>query len=289
MARRSVLFTPGDRPEMLRSAPESAADVLVFDLEDAVAPGRKDDARSTIVEVLDEDAFDPEAELCVRVNPVDAGGRADVEALGPMANVLDSLLLPKAAAGSEIRALAGCCREHGVDPTVLALIESAPGVLSAAEIAQARATDALVFGAEDLAADIGATRTDEGTEVAYARQQVVLAARAHDVAAIDTVYTDFEDIDGLAADASRAVQFGYDGKLAIHPNQVQPINEAFTPARERIEWARRVLDARDDAREADRAVFRVDDEMIDAPLIAQAEQIAERARAAGVFDGTDGE
>jgi len=286
MARRSVLFTPGDRSEMLRSTPESAADVLVFDLEDAVAPERTDEARATITEVLGDDTFDPDAELCIRVNPLDAGGRADVETLGTVADAVDSVMLPKATGGAEVRALASCCRNHGVDPTVLALVESAAGVLSAAEIAAARATDALIFGAEDLAADLGATRTEEGTEVQYARQQVVLAARAHDVGAIDTVFTEFEDTDGLITAAAQAVQLGYDGKLAIHPKQVEPINDAFTPDRERIEWAKRVLDAREAATADDRAVFRIDDEMIDAPLIAQAEQIVERARAADALEST---
>jgi citrate lyase subunit beta/citryl-CoA lyase len=287
MARRSVLFTPGDRPEMLRSAPESGADVLVFDLEDAIAPGNKEAARRTVVDVLEDDAFDPDVECCVRVNPVDAGAQRDVTALGPVADTIDSIMLPKTAASSEIRTLAGHCRDHGLDPAILALIESATGVLAAPEIAASRATDALVFGAEDLAADLGASRTAEGDEIQYAQQRVVLAASAHDVDAIDTVYTDFEDTDGLATAAARAVQYGYDGKMAIHPAQVQPINDAFTPDQDRIDWARQVLEARDTAEEADRGVFEVDGEMIDAPLIAQAQQIVERARAADRLDSSD--
>jgi len=102
----------------------------------------------------------------------------------------------------------------------------------------------LVFGAEDLAADVGATRTDEGTEVLYAREHVVLAAGAADIDAIDTVYTDFSDADGLREEAAFALTLGYDGKLAIHPAQVEPINAAFTPDPEKVEWAETVLDAR---------------------------------------------
>jgi citrate lyase subunit beta/citryl-CoA lyase len=284
MTRRSVLFTPGDQPEMLRSAPDSGADVLVFDLEDAVAPGQKEQARTTVVDVLDDDEFDPDAECCVRVNPIDAGANLDVEALGDAAETTDSIMLPKTASSSEIRRLASHCREHGLSPTVLALIESAAGVLAAPEIAASRATDALVFGAEDLAADLGARRTPEGDEVRYAQQRVVLAASAHGVDAVDTVYTDFEDTDGLASAVARAIEYGYDGKMAIHPAQVQPINDGFTPDQDRIDWATRVLDARADAEEADRGVFRVDGEMIDAPLITQARQIVERARASGRLD-----
>lgn len=105
-----------------------------------------------------------------------------------------------------------------------------------------------MFGAEDLAADIGATRTADGTEVLYARERVVLAAAAHDCTAIDTLVTDFEDESAIRADTAFAVELGYDGKLAIHPAQVDPINEEFTPSADDCEWAVRVLEA---AREAD--------------------------------------
>jgi citrate lyase subunit beta/citryl-CoA lyase len=164
---------------------------------------------------------------------------------------------------------------------VFALVETAAGVLNAEAIAAAAATDALVFGAEDLAADLGATRTRDGTEVLYARERSVLAASAAGVDAIDTLHTDFEDEAGLRADTAFAIELGYDGKLAIHPAQVGPINDAFTPDDERVAWAERVLDARDDARAEARGVFRVDGEMIDAPVIAQAERVIERAEAAG--------
>jgi citrate lyase subunit beta/citryl-CoA lyase len=108
----------------------------------------------------------------------------------------------------------------------------------------------------------------------------VLAASAADVDAIDTVYTDIEDVDGLAAETEFAVELGFDGKMAIHPAQVEPINEAFTPDPERVEWAERVLDAKEAADAEGRGVFRVDGEMVDAPLIAQAERVLEYARAA---------
>ncbi|MFU8869479.1 HpcH/HpaI aldolase/citrate lyase family protein, partial [Natronococcus sp.] len=157
--------------------------------------------------------------------------------------------------------------------------ENAAGVLAAPEIAGADPTDALVFGAEDLSADLGATRTREGTEVLYARERVVLAAAARDCEAIDTLVTDFGDEERLREDAAFSVQLGYDGKLAIHPAQVGPINEAFTPDADEVEWAERVLEAEREADEASRGVFEVDGEMIDAPLIAQAERILERASA----------
>jgi citrate lyase subunit beta/citryl-CoA lyase len=118
--------------------------------------------------------------------------------------------------------------------------------------------------------------------VLYAREHVVLAASAAGVDALDTVYTDFSDTAGLREETAFALGLGYDGKLAIHPSQVEPINEAFTPDPDEIEWASRVLDARDEAEREGRGVFSVDGEMIDAPLVAQAERIVERAAAAGL-------
>jgi citrate lyase subunit beta/citryl-CoA lyase len=288
MPRRSLLFSPGDSPDLMRKAPGAGADVICFDLEDAVAPGRKDEARAAVREVLADPSFDPDAEVCVRLTAespaadldgvlgVDGGG-TDSEDDGPDGVRLDAVMLPKVESADRVERAAALCAERGRDLAVFALVETAGGVLSAQAIAAADPTDALVFGAEDLAADVGATRTDEGTEVLYAREHVVLAASAADVDAIDTVYTDFSDDAGLREDAAFARRLGYDGKLAIHPAQVAPITEAFTPDPGDVEWAEKVLDARDEAEREGRAVFEVDGEMIDAPLIAQAERLLDRA------------
>ncbi len=274
------MFTPGDRPEMLRKAPGSGADVIVFDLEDAVAPERKTEAREAVAEILAESAFDPDCEVCVRVNPEFEDDLAMFEHVRP-----DCLMVPKVTGTNDLAALDEAVREYGDSLPVLALIENAAGVLAAPEIASHGPTDALVFGAEDLSADIGATRTSDGTEVLYARERVVIAASAAGCEAIDTVYTDIEDTEGLADETRFAIQLGYDGKMAIHPAQVGPINDAFTPDEDEIEWADRVLDARQQADRDARGVFRVDGEMIDAPLIARAERIRERAALAD-SDGT---
>lgn len=271
MVRRSVLFAPGNEPDIMRKAAASEADVVVFDLEDAVAPADKDNAREAVRGVLDD--VESECELCVRVNPIGTSTAPDIAAVlkGPRP---DSVMLPKTEEAGDIRTIERLLTEHGVDLPVLSLIESASGVLRADAIATAAATDALLFGAEDLAADIGATRTSEGTEVLYARERTVLAASAAGVDAIDIIYTDYTDTDGLREETTFAAQLGYDGKMAIHPDQVPVINDAFTPGDDDVEWAKRVLDARD---RTDAGVFEVDGEMIDAPLIAQAERILERA------------
>ncbi|MDS0221429.1 CoA ester lyase [Haloarcula sp. S1AR25-5A] len=272
MARRSVLFSPGDDGEKLRKAAASEADVIVYDLEDAVVPDAKPSARETVREAI-ADVMPAAPELCVRVNPVGSGAEADLDVVldGPAP---DSVMLPKTREALDVEKLASLLGSHGVNFPVLALVESAAGVLHAEEIAASAATDALVFGAEDLAGDIGATRTDSGWEVSHARQHVVLAARAAGVSPIDTHYPDFDDLDGLRTDAETAVELGYDGKLAIHPAQVPVINETFTPDERRVEWAERILDARD---AADGGVFVVDGEMIDAPQVKQALRIVERA------------
>src|SRR6056297_1635652 len=250
MPRRSLLFSPGDSPDLMRKASRSDADVICFDLEDAVAPGRRDEARAAVRGVLSDPSFDPDAEVCVRLT-----------AESPAAD-LDGVLGSDAEGGSdaepETEPASGGDAVR-LDAVMLPKVERADRV--------------------DDAADVGATRTDEGTEVLYAREHVVLAASAAGVDAIDTVYTDFSDEAGLREDAAFARRLGYDGKLAIHPAQVGPITEAFTPDPQDVEWAEAVLDARDEAEREGRAVFQVDGEMIDAPLIAQAERVLDRAPA----------
>ena len=300
--RRSVLFSPGDRPDMLRKASGSGADVVVFDLEDAVAPSRKDDAREAVADALNRIDRDhdhdrdpgPDSgagpEVLVRVTPDEWDTDLDaVLAGGPSP---DGVMLPKTSAAADVEALARGLDERseegeGVEGSdrghrtpVVALIESARGVLNAPAIADSAPVDAMCFGAEDLAADLGAERSPEGTEVLYARERVVLAAAGAGIDAIDTVFTAISETDRLREGTAFARGLGYDGKMAIHPAQVPVINEAFTPDADRIEWARRVLNARNEADAEERGVFRVDGEMVDAPLIAQAERVVTLARAA---------
>ena len=270
MAPRTVLFTPGDNAERMRKAVDSDADIAIFDLEDAIAPDRKQHARNAIRSVLQDLESD---RICVRVNPPGFGAEEDLAAIlegSPPSYVM----LPKTNSVEDVRELAALIEQYEMDLPIFALIETAQGVLAADVIANARSTEALLFGAEDLAADLGATRTREGIEVLYARERVVLAARAAGIHVIDTVYTDYEDLPGLREEAAFAAQLGFDGKMVIHPAQIEVVNEAFTPSDERIEWANRVLTA---AAETDAAVFQVGGEMIDAPLIQQAERILDRA------------
>ncbi len=280
MARRSVLFSPGDKPELMKKAPGTGADTIVFDLEDAVAPGRKSEARDAVTGVITDRSFDPDCEVCVRINPDPETASADIESILSEESRLDAVMFPKVESKEDVETLYGLLHPQGRELPVIALCESAQGILSAEEIAAADPVDAVAFGAEDLSADIGAIRTEGGEEVSYARQHVVLAAGAAGIDAIDTVFTDIEETDRLAEETAFARQLGYDGKLAIHPAQVGVINDAFTPSPDDVEWAKRVLAAVGDAESSQQGVFRVDDEMVDAPLIARAENIMDRYEAA---------
>jgi citrate lyase subunit beta/citryl-CoA lyase len=279
MPRRTVLFSPGDKPDLMRKAPDTGADVVVFDLEDAVVPDRKAAARAHVATVLSE--IDPACEVCVRVNPTGIAADDDLAAVIDADARLDSVMLPKAESAADVDDLDALVAEHDASLPILAIAESAAGVLHAEAIAGADATSAVCFGAEDYAADVGASRTEEGTEVLYAREHVVAAAGAADVDVIDTLVTDFRAEERLREDTRFGLELGYDGKMVIHPDQVAVVNEAYTPSEERVAWAERVLEAQATAAAEDVGVYEVDGEMIDAPLVAQAEQLIERAEAAG--------
>jgi citrate lyase beta subunit len=172
--------------------------------------------------------------------------------------------------------------------SLLAIIESARGVVHLREIA---ASDprlvALIFGAEDLAGDLGATRTSDGWEVFYGRSAVVLHAKAAGLQAIDSPFIHLADLDGLVAETRQALEMGYTGKLAIHPRQVDPIQTAFTPDAEAVERARRLIAAHDAQQAAGAGVFELEGKMIDMPMIRAAQTILDRARAAGMLDDPD--
>lgn len=275
MARKSVLLAPADQPEKCRKATESGADAVVYDLEDGVLPDRRPGAREAVADLLV--SLDPDCEVWVRVNGDVDEQRRDVR-VALAETTPDAVVLPKAATPADVDSLADRLAERVRSAPIVALVESAAGVLNAQAIAAAEHTDALVYGAEDLAGDLGATRTDPSTGIlAHARERVLLAARAAAIDAIDTHHPAYEDDEGLREATEQAMEMGYDGKLAIHPRQIPVLDEGFTPDDERIEWAKAVLDARDEAAEAGEAVFVDDGEMIDAPQIRRAERILDRA------------
>lgn len=275
MTRRSALFTPGNMVEQMRKALSSDADILIFDLEDAVGLDSKSDARTGVNKVL-SGISTTEKEIAVRINPYDRGGKTDLRVID--SSKIDSIVVPKMDKPDDLTPVANTTE----DINFLPLIESARGLSNALAIAEMSQVEALLFGAEDFAADIGANRTSEGMEILYAREKIVVSAAATGVDAIDTVFTNLDSHDDLQKDAELARQLGYDGKLAIHPTQLSIINDVFSPSEQKIEWAKQVLQAKRAADKDGKGVFRVDGQMIDGPLIDQAKTILQRVNATRV-------
>jgi len=287
---RSLLFVPGDSERKMEKARDCGADALILDLEDSVAPSRKAEARQIVASFLATAKRDAHApRLIVRVNALDTGLTND-DLAAIVGAAPDAILLPKANCGADIQDLdvrIGVEEAEAGMPAgrvlVHALItETAAGLLAAASFAaKSKRLSAVAWGAEDLAADIGASsnRNDQGvyTDVfRLARSLTILAAANSGVDAIDTVFTDFRDMEGLDAECRAAVRDGFSGKMAIHPGQVAIINAAFTPPPEDVERAVRIL-ALFAAAGPDAGVLSLDGRMIDKPHLRQAERVARRA------------
>ena len=286
-ARRALLYVPGSDWRKMDKATGLNADSVCLDLEDGVAANRKAEARGTLARALGSLDF-RRAERLARINAIGTGLEAD-----DLAAILpahpDGVVIPKVADADQVR-WAGeqiSAFEHaqgwpvgGI--AIIAMIESARGVLNVARIAGADPRlQALVFGAEDYAADVGATRTREGSEVLYARSAIVAAAAAFDLQAIDLLYLDFHDIEGLRAEAQRGAQLGYAGMQTIHPNQIGPVQEVFTPDDASIASALRVVQANAAHQSSGTGAFALDGKMVDSPIVKSAERVLTRARAAG--------
>jgi citrate lyase subunit beta/citryl-CoA lyase len=273
MNPKSILFSPGDRPYMLRKGLQSDSDVVVFDLEDSVSYDRKDQARKTVYQILSETTNSP-PKVAVRVNS-GPGTKVDLRSLDGAP--LDAVMLPKVNGPQDIEVVQSLLDESSLECPIIALIETAEGVLNAPSIASQSATSALAFGAEDFIVDIGAVLSTDVAKLHYPRARLVLAAKAAGVSVIDSVVTDYKDIGKLKRESELAVELGFDGKLAIHPAQVDIINEIFTPGQDLIDWATEVLAAADDLGADGAGAFGLDGDMIDKPKLVQAKQILNRA------------
>lgn len=282
MVQRSLLYCPGDEPDMMENAIETNADTIIFDLEDAIDPNSKETAREEVKDFLGQ-VGDTGKNISVRINQYDRLGAADVEAITASDNFLpDSIVLPMASDTETIEKLNNHLKENGAEETtIIPLIETATGLINSEALANCQNISAIAYGDQDFTADIGATVTGEKTESLYARQRIVVAAAAANIDAIDTVETDISDIEGLRNQTQFVVDIGFKGKLAIHPDQIDIINQSFTPSEEQIEWAEKVLEGKKSAQEQKKGVYTVDGQMIDPPLIERAKKIQERAKAAG--------
>jgi citrate lyase subunit beta/citryl-CoA lyase len=271
----ALLFCPGDRPERFAKA-AAAADMVILDLEDAVAPAAKDAARAAVRQA----ELDP-ARTIVRVNAASSGQQfADLAAV--RASPFRFVMLAKAESTVELDRLEGF--------SVIALCESARGVLAVEELAAHPSVVGLSWGAEDLVASLGgrSSRTPEGgyrDAARHARARVLIAAGAAGKPAFDAVHLDIGDEAGLAAEATDAAASGFAGSMCIHPRQVGTIRRAFAPSPEALAWARRLLSAAD---AAGSGVFVVDGRMVDEPLLRQARRVVAAGGGAAAGGSADG-
>jgi citrate lyase beta subunit len=279
------LFVPGTRNDRFSKAMNAGADAVAFDLEDSVDATQKERARTLIAEFLSQPPSSTVLRF-VRFNPVEtATGQADLEFFRDLEG-FDGILLPKVETPAVLETVGrmfGSRASAGKAPPLLPLLESPRAVLRAPEIAAADApVAALLFGAEDLTARLAVPRTIEGEELVFPRAQVALAAAAVGAEAIDAVVTSLDDLAALRRDGERARAVGFRGKMAIHPRQVPVINEVFTPSPADIERARRIVDAYEAARTAGEGVTRMDNQMIELPVVERARRtLALAARYSG--------
>jgi citrate lyase beta subunit len=291
--RRSVHFVPAGQRRFLERAASLEADAIVLDLEDAVPPDGKEAAREAARDWLASAELGPR-ERIVRFNPLDTPfGRRDLEVT--MEARPDAYLVPKARRAADLLAIDALLgdleRRHGRPAREVLLLviatETAEGLLNIRELAAAPRVDALAWGGEDLSVDLGSRRNrgEDGRYLdvfRYARSMTLLAAAAAGVQAIDAVYTDLRDSAGLEREAREAAWMGFAGKLTIHPDQLAPVNAAFSPSPEEIRESEELLHAFQEHERAGRMAFGFRGRMVDVPHLHRARGILERARQAGL-------
>ncbi|ACL69226.1 HpcH/HpaI aldolase/citrate lyase family protein [Halothermothrix orenii] len=280
--RRSMLYIPANNPGMIQDAFIYGADAILFDLEDSITLTEKDAARYLLCNALQELDFG-QAEIVVRINPLNTEyGRNDLEVIVPAKP--DAIRVPKVETGEQIKKIDSLLgkleRKAGITRgsiEIMAMIETARGVLNAREIAKAspRIT-ALNLGAEDLTADLGVRRSDEGIELLYARSQIIYAAAENGIDIIDTVYSDVENITGLKEEAIMSKRLGFTGKSVIHPKQIEIVNSVFTPSTEEIKEAEKIVKRALEAEKRGFGVVTVDGKMVDIPVIERAKKLLDR-------------
>ena len=275
---RSMLFLPGNNPNMLINGNCLGADAVIFDLEDAVAPAEKTAARVLVRNTMRYLDFGTCGRI-VRINSVDTPyWQKDLDLIMPCKP--DLILLPKTSSAWEAqeadRYMTALEEKLGMEPNtvgLMPLIETAMGVENAFSIATAaQRVKALFLGAEDLTADLRCKRTKEGREIEYARTRLVVAARAANIDVFDTPFTDVNDDEGIVVDAELAKALGFSGKASISPRHVEVINRVFSPTMAEIDYAYEVIEAIRIAKEQGKGAIALRGKMIDAPIVARAER-----------------
>jgi len=282
--RRTMLYLPGNNPNMLVRGHLFGSDGIIMDLEDAVPVKEKDAARIMVAAFLKWGDFG-NVEVTVRINGADTPfWREDLAAVVPHKR-LDGVRLPKADDPETIRRVDEELNRQEEKNNIkighiklFCILETARGIWNAYDVAKAsdRVT-AILPGGEDLVADLKTSRSPEGVELEWSRKMLIVAARAAGVDAIDTVYPQVGDDEGLRQETALAKQLGFDGKSVIHPNQIPVIHEIFTPTEIEVEKAKRIVAAAKDASERGLGAVAVDGRMVDAPVVKRAEYILVKA------------
>jgi citrate lyase subunit beta/citryl-CoA lyase len=287
--RRTMLYVPGNNAGMVRDAGIYKADCIMFDLEDSVSINEKDSARFLVFQALTSLSY-PGKELVVRINdPHSQTGKDDLEAIVRTRKAV--IRLPKTETAHDVIFCASLIesieKQIGVasgTTRMMAAVESAAGVLNAREIALAsKRLTGIAIGAEDYVTDLKTTRSPEGIEILFGRSMVLLAARAAEIDAIDTVYSDVNNEEGLRKETMLIKQLGFDGKSIINPRQIKIVHEVFTPSEKEINNALAVLDAILEAERKGSGVISLNGKMVDKPVVTRAENVLSLARAAGAL------
>ena len=283
--RRSRLYLPGSEPKYFINAPLHGPDAIILDLEDSVHSSEKDAARLLVRNALRSVDFGP-CERMVRINQLPLG-LEDLEEIIPQAP--DLILIPKVDRPDQVIEVAQRIQQlkstHKLDREIwlMPILESALGIENAFKIASASAqVVALTIGLEDYTADLGVTKTAMGTESLYARERLVNAARAAGVQAIDSVFADVADMDGLRVWALNSRALGFEGMGCIHPLQIPVIHQAFAPSQAEIEKALKIVAAYNEAQQKGLSVVSLGSKMIDPPVVQRALQLITRAQATGL-------
>ncbi|NIZ08350.1 CoA ester lyase [Pseudooceanicola sp. HF7] len=274
---RSLLYIPGSKPRALEKARGLDVDAILFDLEDAVSPDAKGEAREVLTAALAEGGYGNRARI-VRINGLDTEwGRDDVAAMNDSA--AEALLLPKVDNAADIEALAQL-----TDLPIWAMMETPLAIFNALEIAAHPRLVGFVAGTNDLAKELGCRNRPDRLPMQMALQTMLLAARAHGVIAADGVYNQFKDEEGLRAECEQGRDLGFDGKTLIHPTQIDIANAVFAPAEEEVALARRQIAAFEETEATGQGVAVVDGKIVEnlhveiaKKTLARAEAIAARS------------
>jgi citrate lyase beta subunit len=286
-SRRALLYMPGDDRRKIEKSTTLGVDSICMDMEDGVAANKKAEARAVIAQAMRELDFGT-SERCIRINPI-GSGLEKRDLVAALATNPDTIVVPKIETAEQVKWVSEHIETYELSSKLnigsvrlLVGVETAKGIMNLKEIAEAdKRLEAIIFGGEDFAASVGATRTKDATELLYARQAVVTACAANDLQAIDIVFIDFKDPDGLRAEAEQGARFGFSGKQIIHPNQVQVAQEAFTPSDSAIEYAKRIAESFEASQKEGKGAYALDGKMIDMPLLKNAQKVLGRAKAAG--------